>query len=453
MIPQATTTTTTTSRRRQPAAPEPKPEVSADDRAATLFRMLRGIGAAVLVASASTFLLQQWQAGSDITRYLTLLAQTGLLSAAGLFCGITLKESKGARTLLALTLATLPVHFAVLGGFVYSQFHWDAGPGSVPPYVSWVASSAPAAVAIAVGALALLAPLAWVSLMALARKQAARLAPMFLAVNAALLVPVRDGNAMAVLLAVLVAGVGCYELLVMRRETTLQTFEGRLVRGFFAVPILLVAARSVALYEPTSLLVAALWWAVAFVLFALVPTLFANPREKAISQAISTLPLAAGWAFVAEAAFRAGLPREAFLPLLTLPFAGSLVALSAVAAGSGAGYRRAAAIAAIVGGTSNLVLFDGVFASFTCLVVAIGTLAYGYWVEQKAIFLAGVAGSLFGLLYHVRYAVELYAVSHWGSLAALGIAIILIASFFERNRNQLLGRAAALRHRVEAWDY
>ena len=50
---------------------------------ATLSEGLRILGAAVLLASMSLFLLQGWNHGNDISRYLMLLAQTGLLTAAG----------------------------------------------------------------------------------------------------------------------------------------------------------------------------------------------------------------------------------------------------------------------------------------------------------------------------------------------------------------------------------
>ena len=50
---------------------------------ATLSEALRILGATVLLASMSVFLLQGWNEGNDISRYLLLLAQTGLLAAAG----------------------------------------------------------------------------------------------------------------------------------------------------------------------------------------------------------------------------------------------------------------------------------------------------------------------------------------------------------------------------------
>ena len=51
---------------------------------ATVSEALRIVGAAVLRASMSVFLLQGWNDGNDISRYLLLLTQTGLLAAAGI---------------------------------------------------------------------------------------------------------------------------------------------------------------------------------------------------------------------------------------------------------------------------------------------------------------------------------------------------------------------------------
>ncbi len=44
---------------------------------ATLSEALRLLGAGVILASMSVFLLQGWNAGNDISRYLLLLTQTG----------------------------------------------------------------------------------------------------------------------------------------------------------------------------------------------------------------------------------------------------------------------------------------------------------------------------------------------------------------------------------------
>src|SRR5689334_21594741 len=114
--------------------PAPKTERTFDPDALT--RALRIAGAALVVASASTFMLQHWQSGNDMWRYTMLVGQSLLLAAAAYFVGLTLREGRSARTFLALVLATMPVSFAVLGGLVYSQFHLEAV-APLPHYATW----------------------------------------------------------------------------------------------------------------------------------------------------------------------------------------------------------------------------------------------------------------------------------------------------------------------------
>ncbi len=104
-------------------------------------RILRGVGAVVLMASASTFLLQSWSSGTDIQRYCTLLGLTAVLSLTGFFCSLGIRENKAARTLLSLTLALIPIHTAILGGFLYSRFALDIRLAKIPSLSVWVAPS------------------------------------------------------------------------------------------------------------------------------------------------------------------------------------------------------------------------------------------------------------------------------------------------------------------------
>src|SRR5436189_3043270 len=125
-----------------PAPPVAAPSAGFDPDAFT--RALRIAGAALVVAAASTFMLQNWQAGNDLMRYAMLVGQSLLLAAAAYFVGLTVREGRSARTFLALVLATIPVSFAVLGGLVYSQFHLgELAP--LPHYASWIAPSKGAA--------------------------------------------------------------------------------------------------------------------------------------------------------------------------------------------------------------------------------------------------------------------------------------------------------------------
>ena len=92
---------------------------------ASVSEALRFLGAAVLLASMSIFLLQGWNEGNDISRYLLLLSQTGLLAASGFALSYGLKETKGARIFFGLALISIPANFTILSALLYSVFQWD----------------------------------------------------------------------------------------------------------------------------------------------------------------------------------------------------------------------------------------------------------------------------------------------------------------------------------------
>lgn len=99
--------------------------------------------------------------------------------------------------------------------------------------------------------------------------------------------------------------------------------------------------------------------------------------------------------------------------------------------------------------TLQLMLFPGVGSSLACLAAAIVATAYGYAAEQRGVLGLGVLALIFGLLYHLRYAAELYALSPWGSLALLGIVTVIAASLVERHHRSLTARVVDLRVRLQ----
>ena len=80
--------------------------------------------------------MQGWSEGNDIRRYLLLLAQTGLLGAAGFALSHLVRETNGARIFFGLALVSIPANFTILGALLYSVFQWDGGlttdPSSIP---------------------------------------------------------------------------------------------------------------------------------------------------------------------------------------------------------------------------------------------------------------------------------------------------------------------------------
>ena len=400
--------------------------------------MLRLSGACVLIAAASIFLFQHWQQGQDIQRYLSLLALTATLPAAGFFCGLRIGESKGARTLLAVATGLLPAHFCLLGAFLYSRFAWGSGSVPMPSYALWAAPSDLSAIAVTAGALLVLTPIAWVGFLTLARPHARLLTAAYLGVNALLLVPSRDPQLMALLLGASILGLAALEA---RRggDRALRTLEGVLVRCLMVAAPVLLAARSCLHYD-----VSALWLAV--VCAALAALGIAVARQERLRQdwrvgleTLSLVPAAGASLALASAGVAGGMPESLALPAASLPFSGLLVFLSLEAGDRGATLRGGAAAVALGAAAIN-VAFGGVFGSLWCLAVAIPCAGYGLATERRWLLVSAAIVSLGTLAHHVQEAVQLYAAAAWTGLALLGVAVILAASVLERQWPKLASR-------------
>jgi hypothetical protein len=305
---------------------------------------------------------------------------------------------------------------------------------------------------VAVG-LGVLAPVCWTAFLTLARPQARRLTLAYLLANATLLVPTRHPDAIGALALALLLGLVLFDRRVLALAPALRTLEGRLVRGLMAVPFAILVGRTFNLYEPSSLFLAAVLASVAVGLFALVPGVPRLRAWRSQAQHAAALPASAAWALVVDAlagAFHLG--AAAWLPLFCLPAAALLGAMSLRIAAGGASLRRLASLLAAGGMTLELLLFPGVGASVGCLATAIVCAAYGYAAEQRGVFLTGLGALALGLLTHLRYAAELYALSPWGSLALLGIATVFAAALLERHHRAVAARLLALRGRMAGWS-
>ena len=158
---------------------------------ASVSEVLRILGAAVIIASMSLFLLQGWSEGNDITRYLKLLAQTGLLGLGGLALSHGLKEAKGARIFFGLALISIPANFTILGALLYSVIQIDGGLTTYPSFATWQIGDVANIGLTMAGALAVLLPVTLFCFAIMARHSAKALTLHFIALNLLLLIPVR----------------------------------------------------------------------------------------------------------------------------------------------------------------------------------------------------------------------------------------------------------------------
>jgi len=416
-------------------------------RVAKLSRLLRAIGAVALLASASTFLVQRWEAGGDLERYFTLLAHPAVLALFGVYCGTRVRDTKAARTFVALAAALVPVLGCVLGGLVYSQFAWDGSASGLPGYATWVVPG-PGAALLAVGVTAAVAiPVVLFSFVTLGRARARSLSAAYLVSNALLLLPTRDPTVVALLATLNLAALGVWEWRKLSRDTALRTLEGVFVRVMLLVPAGLVLLRNAMHYEVSYAFFALIWGAVAvgWLAAAAVERLPEVLRGMLRSASLVSLLVAAG--FASAAAGSLGVPDTYALPFAALGFAGAAGGLSLFAGRQAWGdrFRHVSLVVALSGLAADLLLSPDVFTSGGLFVSAVATLSYGYLSKRRALFLAGAAGVLFALAYHVRYAAMLYAYTRWGSLALLGALVIVAAGQLERNGDRALGWVRGVR--------
>lgn len=419
----------------------------------TLPTVLRVVGSTLLCAAALVFMVQRWDGANDVQRYYHFLAFTGVVTAAGLFCGLRLREDKSARTFLGLVSAIVPAHFAVLGALLYSQYTWISGHVPYPGYAHIVAPSLGVAVrTIAVG-VALLTPAIFLAMRVLIGRHALSTTLAYLAANSVLLVPTRDPDVVALVVLATTLFVAVFQ----RRfsgETALKTFEGRLVRVMLAAPPVVLLARSIHLHGASWLLLAAIAGLVSYVLFSLVPkTCVRWPVIARNSQRLSSLAVLATSSCLALAMWqRWGIPESVLFPLALFPGALALMLLSFRALDEGAVFRPLAAAAAVSGAAAQVVVFPGFGSSLLCVVTSIAIIGYGCAMEQKSVLLVGVIAFLFAICDHVGYAIELYAMSPWLSLATLGLITVLAAAVIERYGSRLRTGGRAFRTRFAQWQ-
>lgn len=411
-------------------------------------RILRGAGAAVVVAALSLFLFQQWGSGDDVQRYLLLLGQTLVLTASGFACVRWLKEPKGARTFLALAVAAVPVNFTILGALVHSA--WFGVPGNLPTALAWQAGDTAAVAAAALVSLPLLVVISGFGFLVLARRSALPLALLFLSVNALLLLPSRDGSFIGILvagsLALLLLG-----LRYLRDDASLRTLEGRIARTMlFAAPAILLG-RNLWLHDFGNFLFLATAGGL-FLIFRAVSMELPKNLWRRWLEAISALPAAMAGIGAGQLASQVTGDPALISTAGALTAAAMIVEIGRRSAGGGKAYRLIAAVVAIGSSLGHLMYSDGPVTGVIALAVGLAAMVYGYRGRQLSVVLLGAVAALAGLGYQTLELVRYFDLGGWSGLALLGIGAIIAGSLLERHGQWLKSRGAIWRSRFSGQD-
>ena len=402
-----------------------------DTKLQQLFHILRLCGAGMIVAAAGTFLVQSWDETADVSRYLALLGTTALLPAVAYVCGVRFQEGRSARVLVLTFLALVPIHAGVLGGFVLSQFGAPtAALGSIP---QWVAPSRFAAIALVLGAAAVLGPLMWGAFRVLARPHAGLLSAVSAGAHALLLIPDRSVRAatFAVLPVLAAAGWSAW-------RTKPATREAKLAVAFLLAPAVVIVSRQVLFYDVSSAFWAAILAAFAVGLFmmgrksadttverfAIVPTALATAAIMVDSSLLRHVRFSTEWLFYGWATGLACLGFALASQRSKRFFLSAAVTLNALTA------------------ATTLLWMPRPLAALQAIAIGLGLMSYGFLGARKSALHSGVALAGFGFIIEVAHAIETFEPSGWLALAGSGAGLVAMTAWLERRARVLRSTGA-----------
>ncbi|MDJ0700484.1 MAG: hypothetical protein QNJ07_11565 [Woeseiaceae bacterium] len=401
---------------------------------ATLSEALRILGATVLLASMSLFLLQGWNDGNDISRYLLLLAQTGLLAAGGFALSHGLKETRGARIFFGLALVSVPANFTILGALLYSVFQWDGGLTTYPGYAEWRIEDV-ANIGITLGgAMLVLVPVTLFCFAIMARHSAKTLSLHFIALNALLLLPIRSSMAAGT-----IALIGTvYALYVIGRQVgrdrALNTGEGKFALTTLFIPIGIILFRSMYFYQVDSLMVAMLSLAVFMAMRQ--ASLFPG-RAPRMAQALEALSLLIALVVATSItnAFAPSIAYALLAPLFSVSYA--MLAMDVLRRTDSRFLKGTAASTTSLFVSLSFILSVSLepsgWTALLALLAGATLMLAGMAFRSRTATVAGSFTVLAGGVFGFEEIVKLVVASSWIDLAIFGACAIALGSVLDRH--------------------
>ena len=414
-----------------------------------LGQLLRWMGSMLLLGASASFMLEGWHNFGSQVRYFLFLGYLLGLAGLGILLGSRVKEDKGARTLLGLAVAGIAAQCSQLGAMIHSMVSADNG--SLPGALLYEAAGWSQIAVSGAATLLLLGPVAFLGFSALNRPQARLLTGAYLLACSSLLIPVRHGLPVTMVLIAVALLALWIDSRFISGTTGGGTSEGIICRLLLLLPAGLVAART-AFYPQSDLFLGVTSMLIGMLLFEMLPRLTKEDVERTRLQAFSTVPILLGWCVIAFQYIPSAWNMTAAGPLVTLlPMSAMLTGLSLQSFGGGVAYRKVAALLTLIALLSQLGTEATLLSSFLCVALSTLMVVMGFRCQERVVFSTGVIGLIFGMGYHLTFAMQLYAQSPWAFLAAAGILVLLSASYLEKHAARMFGRLVLLREEMKIW--
>ena len=413
---------------------------------------LRSFGALAVIFSLYSFLFRGWEGSGDLLRYLMLLGHTGLLAIIALASGHFFREGKGPRLLFMLALVSVPVNFAILGGFIFAGVN-TVFPGDYPSFVAWSVGNLSTALMLAASASVVLLGIVQLGFRTLARGMSGRMTLLFIVSNLALLLPIRD----PVLVSIMTLGLGLYTLFMSsktaRQRTEVKTFEGMIAILLQFLPIGILLGRNIWLYTPDLFMLTVMAVVVFIGLRHCSQFLGKESPWRVLMELVSQV-------VAVVAGLSAGVALFDYQSSLSLVIVGG-GAVTAVmsyelarrAAYFNAFYQFVAMVAVCTTSILNLLWIETLDASLLSMLTGAGLIALGYHNKQRSIFTSGAIVSAAGTGHLFYYAMQYFDVNYWIVFALVGVVAIVCASMLESRGGQIRERLQKYRMDYADWRY
>ncbi len=414
--------------------------------------LLRAFGAGAILFSLYTFFARGWEGSSDLIRYLMLLGHTGALAAIGLASGHYLREGKGARLLVILAMVSVAANFTILGAFILSALQPGQWHG-YPHYLTWAVDSPKTALLTTLGSLVVLIPVARIGFLTLARGISNSMTLLFLAGNAALLLPVRTPE-MATLLSLVMAGM----LLLwcgnrLRQSTEVKTREGMIALALQFLPIGIILGRNVWLYAADNLLYTSGAIAAFVAVRQLSLFLPESSHWRRAGNFLSLLLSSMTGVGLFATLIQAGSGVSQALVIATLTIAGMLYEVAGRSGKDGGMFRSLATGVLVTGMGFNLLTYGGALATLLTMATGAALIVGSYTLQKRNVFIGGAVLLVGSTLQQIIHAFHYFDLTGWATITLVGVTAILVGSLLESSVGQLKAHYGTWKSKYQEWSY
>ncbi len=406
---------------------------------------LRWVGSILIVLSAISFMIEGNQEFLPAYRYWIGLGLILLLCGGGLVCAYLFKETKGARIFFGLGTVFLSVQVSQVSAMIYGYWH---GKSALQPDYDWLQFMDISPTVIAIDFILtgfLLIVVSYASYSILARKHLKMLLKVSIIANIMLLLPVRD----ATLTPFIIAGLFLlirYSEHYLHSDTHMRLAEGLAARALVSLPLWIVVARS--FLHPVSFLLAMVVSSI-LVIYCIhdIKRYTKSSLITYVFQWVGTMAALSTWLIVLDhyAIFSSN-HLSAMLPIAIILFV-----LSGQVEFHARLYRFISSVMTLFL-TYGAMIDQQSMAPVAAICAGLLLTVAGIKHREKTPLVVGnicVAG---GFLFYWEYAVNLYSNAPWISSIALGLAVILLASYIENKENKILAKSRYYYNELKSWD-